>query len=117
MKKNIFLFLCSLILIFGFSAWVFATPTSNADPQKEKIQQICWDALDQEYGVHMSDIAIGQPTFAVKDDQGVISSWKELSGDVSVYVYGEVSENGQTIPYYAFYSLTLNQVVSCELGN
>jgi len=106
MNKKFTLLLCALFLISTFSAWVFVPPFRRAVEQ-EKYKQIAICAINEKYGI---DISAFEPTYAIKDNQGNITGWRELSDDVSVYIYGL-----EPCSYFVFYSVALQRVVACEI--
>jgi len=109
MRKNLTFLLCALLFASVFSAWVFV-PNNRATDEQQVYRQIAITTISEKYGI---DISNTKPTYAVKDDHGNITTWRNnLTGDVSVYVYGTVNVGGVAKNYFIFYSVALKEVVA-----
>ena len=111
MKKGLAFLLCLLICASVFSAWIFV-PKNQIAIEQEMYKQIAVEAIKQKYGIDISDTI---PTYAVKDDHGNITTWRNLVGDVSVYVYGQVVIENVPHNYFVFYSVALDKMLACNM--
>ena len=115
MRIKLFMLLCAVCAFSLLSAWIIYPAAMKYEKEQETYKQMIWQALGDKYDIDMGDIALGNITYAVKDNKGNFNTWQSPSDDFCVYVYGDCLYNGKISPYYGIYSLSLQKVISCGI--